>query len=987
VSAGASGLTLTVVGFNFLSGAVVRWNDSALATTYVSATQLTATVPANRIAAGAYVTIRVVNPGSGGMSLPLTFTVNNPAPLVTGIAPSRIPARSIGFQLSVNGSGFSGNSEVRWNGTALSTTYVSGSQLTANVSAANLVSAGNASITVLNVSPGGGTSAALVFTIGAAQSEGQNRVTSLNMLTTGMVWDASRGRFYAILPATSVDGNSVVSIDPLTGAATTPVHVGSDPRLLALSADASHLWVSLDGANAIQRLTLPDLAPDLRIEIPPDSQYGPQVAISMQPAPVSPDTVAITTGNGRVAVYKGAVQLPSTVSTWATMDWVQWGPDDGALYGQMGHSVGVELYVMNVDASGVRVDTLYNRVFPDEDSRGYYDRSTGRFYADDGFVFDPSTEVVPGTFNLRDLTTYACVLDPVAPVVFFLGRDASQFSSRAGYTLRTFDKNTFLQIGNLQIPNATGAPLNLIRWGRAGIAFNTKPTDDGEPGAVYFVDGEFVSSSAEPDFTTGTPVDPLPVFTAMTPESATVGNADLVLTISGSDFQSAATVYWNGQPLTTSVHSATELQAVVPASKLTQDGPATVSVANDSLSYAVNSLAFTILPASGSLIARNLSSLDIAWDAHSSRLYAPVWSADPRYANSVVAIDPASGGISRVAGVAPDPTMLRISRDGTLGYTGYASLNLATQFHVPALDSVMSWSLGAGAYNGPLVAMDLQPAPDSAQTVAISLGTPGFSPTNDGLVIFDNAVARPQRPPGGDSTSNLYDTLQWGLTDSVLYAANNETTGFEFYRVGIDSNGATSLSAVPGVLKDFYLTLHFDRGTGYLYMEDGSAIDPGSGSHVGQYDAGGLVVPDSSINRVFFLGQTRAQLGSSDHTVVSYDQSHFTPVSSLTIQNLVGSPVAISRWGTSGLAIVTYNSNWGPVSGPAGMLYILDNPAFVSARQQAQAGVGNLAVGLAWQPGRSAVSSSRSIKRPADSVDKVTRPGPKRATKDPKGRR
>ena len=86
VSAGASGLTLTVVGFNFLSGAVVRWNDSSLATTYVSATQLTATVPANRIAASAYVTIRVVNPGSGGMSLPITFTVNNPAPLVTGIA-------------------------------------------------------------------------------------------------------------------------------------------------------------------------------------------------------------------------------------------------------------------------------------------------------------------------------------------------------------------------------------------------------------------------------------------------------------------------------------------------------------------------------------------------------------------------------------------------------------------------------------------------------------------------------------------------------------------------------------------------------------------------------------------------------------------------------------------------------------------------------------------------------------------------------------
>ncbi len=329
VAAGATGFTLTVVGSNYRSDSVVRWNDNALATTYVSATQLTATVPASRLAAGGGVFITVLNPGNdGGRSTSVSFDVLNPAPLVTGIAPSQIPARSIGFPLSVNGSGFTSVSLVRWNGVALSTTYVSGSQLAANVPAEALVWVGNASVTVVNPSPGGGSSTALVFTIGPAPAGGPNHITNLNMVATGMVWDASRGRIYAVLPATSVNGNSVVAIDPLTGTATAPVSVGSDPRRLALSADASHLWVSIDGANAIQRLTLPDLTPDLRIDLPPDALRGPQVAFAMQPAPVNPDMLAVVIGSpqtsssasGAVAIFDGGIQRPTTTSGSFTLE-------------------------------------------------------------------------------------------------------------------------------------------------------------------------------------------------------------------------------------------------------------------------------------------------------------------------------------------------------------------------------------------------------------------------------------------------------------------------------------------------------------------------------------------------------------------------------------------------------------------------------------------------------------------------------------------
>jgi hypothetical protein len=47
---GISGLTLTVNGTGFVSGAQVEWNGAALATTFMSSSQVTATVPSSDLA-------------------------------------------------------------------------------------------------------------------------------------------------------------------------------------------------------------------------------------------------------------------------------------------------------------------------------------------------------------------------------------------------------------------------------------------------------------------------------------------------------------------------------------------------------------------------------------------------------------------------------------------------------------------------------------------------------------------------------------------------------------------------------------------------------------------------------------------------------------------------------------------------------------------------------------------------------------------------
>jgi len=71
--------------------------------------------------------------------------------------------------MTATGTNFVSTSQIKWNGTALTTTYVSATQLTATVPASDLATAGTASVTVFNPTPGGGTSNALTFTIGASR--------------------------------------------------------------------------------------------------------------------------------------------------------------------------------------------------------------------------------------------------------------------------------------------------------------------------------------------------------------------------------------------------------------------------------------------------------------------------------------------------------------------------------------------------------------------------------------------------------------------------------------------------------------------------------------------------------------------------------------------------------------------------------------------------------------------------------------------------
>jgi uncharacterized protein (DUF1800 family) len=105
--------SITVNGTKFLSGATVLWNGAALATTYVSATTLTATGTA--LQAGA-VSIKVANPGTGSVSAASTLIVVST--LVVTVTPSGSTLQS-GQTLQFNAVVSNGpNQSVQWSANA-----------------------------------------------------------------------------------------------------------------------------------------------------------------------------------------------------------------------------------------------------------------------------------------------------------------------------------------------------------------------------------------------------------------------------------------------------------------------------------------------------------------------------------------------------------------------------------------------------------------------------------------------------------------------------------------------------------------------------------------------------------------------------------------------------------------------------------------------------------------------------------------------------
>jgi uncharacterized protein (TIGR03437 family) len=207
---GSLPLTITATGSGFTVTDILVINRSAsqvnLATTYISPTTLTASIPAASLMSAANATIQVLDSAAAGalFSQPAAFAVGSP-PSIASLLPSSVKAAGPDFTLTVTGSGFSSGAVVQWNRTALATTFVSNTQLTAIVPAASTLNSATAQVMVVN--PDSGASNLLPFTVNPSQPA----ITAVSPASMTAGGPASRISVYGtgFQPASAVAWNGV----------------------------------------------------------------------------------------------------------------------------------------------------------------------------------------------------------------------------------------------------------------------------------------------------------------------------------------------------------------------------------------------------------------------------------------------------------------------------------------------------------------------------------------------------------------------------------------------------------------------------------------------------------------------------------------------------------------------------------------------------------------------------------------------------------
>ncbi len=161
---GGAGATILLRGTNFRPDSIVRWNGADRPTTFITGSQLQASLSGADLASAGTANVTVFTPasGSGGGGSSTAFAVSigssNPVPSITRLDPPSAARSTEPFVVNVLGLNFSPASKVRVGGSERDTVFVSSQQLRVTLTAADMATPGALGLTVFSPAPGGGTS-------------------------------------------------------------------------------------------------------------------------------------------------------------------------------------------------------------------------------------------------------------------------------------------------------------------------------------------------------------------------------------------------------------------------------------------------------------------------------------------------------------------------------------------------------------------------------------------------------------------------------------------------------------------------------------------------------------------------------------------------------------------------------------------------------------------------------------------------------------
>lgn len=207
--AGTYGAPIQVALSDATAGATIYYTRDGTAPTSTS-TIYNGSGPISITSSETVQAIAIANGYSNSAVASASYLIGSARPILLYTSPSFTSAGGVAFTLTVNGLGFTSGSTILWGGQALTTQYVSSSQLTTQVPASAIASAGVQSITIQNA---GGTSGAFEFEV----DSGVSGLTTIPNPTETV--PAGAEAFYTVSLPSGATNVSVRCLNLPTGAA------------------------------------------------------------------------------------------------------------------------------------------------------------------------------------------------------------------------------------------------------------------------------------------------------------------------------------------------------------------------------------------------------------------------------------------------------------------------------------------------------------------------------------------------------------------------------------------------------------------------------------------------------------------------------------------------------------------------------------------------------------------------------------------------
>ncbi|WP_415895694.1 YncE family protein [Neptuniibacter sp. PT34_22] len=293
-----------------------------------------------------------------------------------------------------------------------------------------------------------------------------DEVRQIDLVTNDLIYNPVDEKIYASIPGSQgANGNSIVTIDPVTGAIGSFVYVGSEPNELALSDNGEYLYIDLSGSASVVPYHIPTMTAQAPIVLGDDQFFGPLYAEDIEVQPGNPNVIAVSLKrlgvspkHGGVAIFENGVKLPNATPNHSGSNVIEFGFDPNVLYGYNNESTGYGFRTMEIDETGVSIlDSIKTAISGFNVDIEFED---GVVYSTSGDAIDPVTGNPLGSFanvNFAD----AIAVDSVRDKVYFLDNGEIQTFSKKTYI---FEKAEFYGGTNTD---------NLVLWGESGLAYST----------------------------------------------------------------------------------------------------------------------------------------------------------------------------------------------------------------------------------------------------------------------------------------------------------------------------------------------------------------------------------------------------------------------------------------------------------------------------------------------------------------------------------